>query len=157
MLTGCTGMGKPVSTSSMPGRYVLSAETLEASAKARAEKTGDEVNDSLSALAGLDLSVLELDLEEDGTGSLVIHSDTETVKRLSWRLDGGSKNPEILLTLTEALSAKDTWTMFLLTLESDPSHTKISGKVTEDGITIKQRDTEKSMGITLVFVKEGEE
>ena len=141
-LSGCAGTGRPVSISSMPGRYVLSSESLSASGR-----------DDTSALANLDLSALELELDSDGKGRLLVHSDQEITKRFSWRLDGGSKNPEILLTLNEALSAKDPWTLFLMTLESDPSHTKISGRVTSDGISIRQRDGEDSFGITLVFVR----
>lgn len=147
LLPACGNItSRPLSVDSVSGEYALYPEAVEG------------VNSILSEFGKAGIPEVTLSLGSDGTGKLVMSKggkDSET-KNLSWRLDGGARNPEILLTLTDAISPDDKWVSFLMMLESDPTHTKIRGDVAEGEIRLRQSAPEGERGIEFVFTKVGE-
>lgn len=143
LLTACGSTSRPISVESVAGSYMLYQDAIR------------EANSLLEGFGDSALPEVSLDLDSDGSGSLRMEADgTSEEKALSWRLDGGSRNPEILLTLTDPISPKDKWVSFLMMLESDPTHTKIRGSVSEGEIRLRQSvDDGEGEGAVFVFTK----
>lgn len=99
----------------------------------------------------VDTSSLSLSLDADGTGMLSLHGEVADDKRLKWQLSGGSKNLSVLISLDQPISADDPIAPILLMMETDPSRTKIQGKVTDGEISIRLQDKDVEIALSKIL------
>lgn len=117
-LAGCNLTSRPQSMENVAGSYALTTDTLS--------KSGMEA-ELPDNLAGI--SVLEFQLDEDGTGSITTPDGTEY--EFSWRLVGTAHHPEVVMKLDQALvtslAKRKELGAVLLAMTEEPNHNQIRG------------------------------